>query len=706
MSKNGLVTFIVVVVLAFSFSGCAADILGLGSAEQEPDTYTVAYFGNNADTGTVPTDDTRYEPGDEVVVRDNTGGLTRAEFNFVGWNTERDGSGTGYLPGDTFIMGSSNITLFARWEPQEADYSVTYHGNGSSGGSVPVDSSTYQRGDLVTVLGNTGGLLRDGYTFAGWNAEADGSGTAYAAGDTFTMESADVTLFAQWTATAIYQVGYKGNGNINGSVPVDAAAYEQGALVTVLGNTGGLVRDGYTFAGWNTEQDGSGTAYAAGDTFTMGSSDVFLYAQWTANPTFTVTYDGNGKTGGSVPVDGAAYEEGDAVTVLGNTGGLVRDGYTFAGWNTEGDGTGTAYAAGDTFAMGSADVVLYSQWTANPTFTVTYDGNGNTGGSVPVDSAAYEEGNEVTVLGNSGGLVRDGYTFAGWNTEGDGTGTAYAKGDTFAMGSADVVLYAQWIANPTFSVTYDGNGNTGGSVPVDGSAYEEGAEVTVLGNSGGLVRDGYTFAGWNTASDGSGTNYVAGDTFLMNATDITLHAEWQEAGSVDVMLEDTFITAEYPGNNYGSAEIARFGNLPSHPAYEFFPLFRLDHSQIADGFTSVTLRLYFIGKSVPRDLTIEVYRITGSWDENAVTYTGAPGIDTTTAWSTVVTGLWPTTTDGSYFDVDLTAIVQAWKDGTHSNHGIALVPVAMSGGNTYYQIDVVASETSTYPDYVPEVIVE
>lgn len=79
----------------------------------------------------------------------------------------------------------------------------------------------------------------------------------------------------------------------------------------------------------------------------------------------------------------------------------------------------------------------------------------------------------------------------------------------------------------TYPVTYDGNGNTGGAVPVDASSpYVAGATVTVLGNTGSLVRDGFTFNGWNTAADGSGDSYVAGDTFTMPAADVTLYAQW------------------------------------------------------------------------------------------------------------------------------------------------------------------------------------
>jgi len=81
--------------------------------------------------------------------------------------------------------------------------------------------------------------------------------------------------------------------------------------------------------------------------------------------------------------------------------------------------------------------------TLSPTWTVTYDGNGNTGGSVPTDSTNHPVGVTVTVLFN-GTLTRTGYAFTGWNTLANGTGTDRAVASTFTMGSANVVLYAKW----------------------------------------------------------------------------------------------------------------------------------------------------------------------------------------------------------------------------------------------------------------------
>ncbi|CAM4504979.1 putative repeat protein (TIGR02543 family) [Paenibacillus endophyticus] len=84
-----------------------------------------------------------------------------------------------------------------------------------------------------------------------------------------------------------------------------------------------------------------------------------------------------------------------------------------------------------------------------------------------------------------------------------------------------------------YSVVYSGNGHTGGTVPSDSHKYLPGAAVTIAGNSGNLVREGYAFTGWNTATDGSGTKHVAGATFSMGSANVTLHAQWEKNPPVD-----------------------------------------------------------------------------------------------------------------------------------------------------------------------------
>ncbi len=255
-----------------------------------------------------------------------------------------------------------------------------------------------------------------------------------------------------------------------------------------------------------------------------------LEASNSPDPTYAVTYNANGATGGIPPIDSSQYYQGSGVTVLGNTGNLTLAGNTFIGWNTAADGSGTSYSPGANFSMGTANVVLYAVWFAGLTYTVTYNANGATGGTPPIDSNNYPTGANVIAMDNNGNLFRTGFTFAGWNTLANGLGIGYAAGDTFPMGGANVTLWAVWTVQPTYTVTYNANfgpGRTSGSVPIDGNNYLQGAIVTVLSNTGNLHWHRHHFAGWNTAADGSGTGYAPGNTFPMGTANVNLYAVWQ-----------------------------------------------------------------------------------------------------------------------------------------------------------------------------------
>ena len=199
-------------------------------------------------------------------------------------------------------------------------------------------------------------------------------------------------------------------------------------------------------------------------------------------PTYTVTYNGNNADSGSAPSDGNSYANGATVTVLDNSGNLARSGYSFIGWNTEADGEGTSYTTNNTFTMGSANVTLHANWSLDPTYTVTYDGNNHESGEPPIDNNNYEEGQTVTVS-SGGDLGRPGYVFSHWNTKGDGSGTSYTGGNTFSMGAANVRLYAQWdylTYSTLLGADIDGeagNDQSGGAVSLnsDGSIVAIGA---------------------------------------------------------------------------------------------------------------------------------------------------------------------------------------------------------------------------------------
>ena len=158
-------------------------------------------------------------------------------------------------------------TLAAAAELAAATYAVSYKANGGSG-TTSAQTKTY--GESLTL--RSGGFSRTGYTFTGWNTAADGSGTAYAAGGTYSANAA-ATLYAQWSINT-YAVTYAANG---GSGTTSAQTKTYGVSLTL--RSSGFTRTGYTFTGWNTAANGSGTAYAAGGTYTANAA-VKLYAQW------------------------------------------------------------------------------------------------------------------------------------------------------------------------------------------------------------------------------------------------------------------------------------------------------------------------------------------------------------------------------------------------------------------------------------------
>jgi uncharacterized repeat protein (TIGR02543 family) len=321
-----------------------------------------------------------------------------------------------------------------------------------------------------------------------------------------------------------YAVIYQANGSTSGQAPKDRASYRVGATVTVLGNTGSLVKSGHAFVGWNIVQNGtSETLYSPGDTFIINENTT-LYAQWT--PTYTVIYEGNGKTGGDVPTDGSSpYIAGSTVTVLANTGSLVKSGTTFAGWNTQGDGNGITYLQGNTFTI-NEDTPLYAEW--RPNYTVTYDPNGSTSGTAPGVSS-YAAGSTVTVLGNPGSLAKSGSTFSGWNALPNGSGTNYSQGNTFTI-NANTTLHAKWtlasIPLPPTALS---------SVGGDEEAYILFTQVGTVTNYEYSTDDGDTFVAFDPPQIYSPVNIKTlssdGEISLTNGTTYTVRLKAVNSGA-------------------------------------------------------------------------------------------------------------------------------------------------------------------------------
>lgn len=167
----------------------------------------------------------------------------------------------------------------------------------------------------------------------------------------------------------------------------------------------------------------------------------------TAN-SYLITYNGNGNSGGVVPSSQAKTE--DVTLVLAtNSGSLVRDGYTFTGWNTAADGTGTNYAVGADYMINDS-VTLYAKWIIN-TYTITFEANGGDGGTTTAQVLSYNTPTNLT----ANGFTRTDYSFTGWATSTDGV-VAYTNGASYTIGAGNVTLYAKWAPLLVVGASYQG----------------------------------------------------------------------------------------------------------------------------------------------------------------------------------------------------------------------------------------------------------
>lgn len=238
-------------------------------------------------------------------------------------------------------------------QPQSAtEYTVTFDSNsGSATGSMAPQTS-----DVPAAL-NANQFTRTGYSFANWNTSPTDDGVMYADEADFPFTN-DTALYAIWAKNS-YVLQYSADGATSGTNP-EYVIVGYGN-VAVIADQGTLERTGYEFAGWNSQEDGSGETYPVGSEFIMPASDVTLYPLWVPVD-YTFSYDGNTNTTGTPPTS-ATYQYGASVTVA-DAGSLAKTDFEFAGWNTAADGNGDPYAANASLTMPASNVTLYAQWTA------------------------------------------------------------------------------------------------------------------------------------------------------------------------------------------------------------------------------------------------------------------------------------------------------------------------------------------------------
>ncbi len=370
---------------------------------------------------------------------------------------------TGLTEGTTYYVKAyatnTEGTVYGAQVAFKTNVTLTMARTPEAGGTTtPVAGSTTSV--AAGVAQNITASPATGYHFINWTAAPSGNATFENASNAATS----VTLTGSATVTAnfainTYTLTAATNPVVGGTVTKnpDQGTYDHGSNVQVTATANA----NYVFTGWSGNLSGA----ANPTSITMdGNKNV------TANfaLTYTVTYNGNGNTGGSAPTDGNAYQAGADVTVLGNTGALVKTGYMFKDWNTAADGNGTSYAPGANFFMPGANVMLYAQWTANE-YTVTFDANGGTDPVPANKSVTYNE-----AYGQLAETTRDAYSFAGWFTA--ATGGTQITSETVVNSAENHTLYAQWTHIPYYMAKNAGNwsntgiwftNTTGGTNPAD-----------------------------------------------------------------------------------------------------------------------------------------------------------------------------------------------------------------------------------------------
>ena len=540
------------------------------TAQWTPIDYTITYDANGgtgSHTQTVHYDDTFESYGANQSIK-------RTGYSLVGWSTDKAGTNVKYEPGkkDCIFDNKGNLTLYAKWSANQ--YNYTYVA-GSGTGTAYIDTITYDQ--PFTFLSSSDaklGFSKTGYSFAGW---VDSNGKTWGldwVGKSWTWTgdnyAKDITFTAQWTPNT-----YKVTLNNQSATTAGTTAYwyiyetyknniyyyADANCTTKLGTDGATItkptRTGYTFGGYYTGTNGSGTQYVNANGVTVNNmystvaKDTTLYAKWTAN-TYTVTTNANGGTipatsGWTVASDGTTATK--TMTYDANYGTLptpTKTGYTFAGWIGKNlfNKSATAYSTGH-YISGNGSTASYAAYNiyqisvpAGATITIKNSGQSNAPGyafytiyGVYVSGANYGNKSVITttvptnatyirVSVNLGESYRKDIDY--FQVEIGSSSTTYeaykvVTSSTKVQTASNHTLTALWTAN-NYTVSFNANGGT--VSPTSKSVTFDQAYGTLPTPT----RTGYTFAGWWTAAS-NGTQ-ITTSTKMQTASNHTLYAHW------------------------------------------------------------------------------------------------------------------------------------------------------------------------------------
>lgn len=506
--------------------------------------------------------------------------VSRTGYTFAGWYTEQGGKGTKYFEANTSTMPKDEIALYAHWV--ENTYTLAFDGGSGAYGETATGSvesiSGIKYADVVTLPEATA-LSIPGHTFTGWKIDDKPyqpgekvSGLSNTAGDT-------VTAIAQWEPNS-HTIEFDLCGG-----KTDAGATTIAALSTVYGAdlsdyAYSLSKSGYTFGGWYTGQNGSGTRYLNDGVDTtvkvlsMPDSDLILYAHWLANPYYVNVSVGEGKISDTnwLEIEEGIYQ----YTFTMNSSEFTlpapeKTGYTFTGWTGESVNTAekeVSITPADAIASLSAgdDTLEYVANYEARKYTIQYDGNGGNliPGLTDKQTAVYDQDIQLTYAI----YTRDGYTFAGWSTDKDATEAKYLPSKILSENLStgeDITLYAIWSINSYNATFYlDENEEVFNQVK-----YNYAEEITPLEADS---RDGYRFDYWYYLNDnGDKVEFFtdeSGNRMPLNG--IELYAHW---------TKEQYTVKFMDGADELSSHEVTFGeefNAPANPTKEGYQFTKWD----------------------------------------------------------------------------------------------------------------------------------
>ena len=516
-------------------------------------TYTISYTMNGGTNYSGAPTSYTYGTGATI-----SGTPTRTGYTFGGWCTD---SGLSSCSNTQTISttATGNKTFYAKWTAATVSYVVNHYTSVLGEGWLGV----FELYTTETKTGTTGAELTLSDLAKSITGFTYDSGFAYVAGSV--PSGTDMPSYGAVTTTTVLADGtrvinlyyYRNWYNVTLSHAYSTydvyayspsgsnTAFEYGDTVTISAST----RNGYTWQNWTNTNNGNLLTTSPTYTFIMGDSDVAYTANAVAN-VYAVTLDNESAT--TAGTTGFWYQFNthspchyytnntsfDSSHCLGSNGYTItppqKTGYTFGGYWTGQNGTGTKYIFEngtinqDMLDIIADDITLYAYWIAN-TYTVTLDKNANdaTAGTVSV-SATYDANMPIPITLPT----RSGYTFAGYYDTSAATGgvqyytVSGASARTWDK-AANTTLYARWIAN-TYTVTLDKNANDATAGTASVTATYDAAMPTPITLP---TRSGYVFAGYyDTSAATGGVQYytVSGASARTwdKAANTTLYARW------------------------------------------------------------------------------------------------------------------------------------------------------------------------------------